>query len=232
MDSIVAFTRKSSYHTFIFGALSVALLRQVGSFKTNQAFISRFYLTSRYLRLSPTMSVKRVAHTSTSDLIDADPIYDVNKSEMGDTMKITRSVRPYIQNFQTYAKGRWVGREVQDVLLKEFGGHTPDYWINALINGHIRVNSQKVPLDYRFRNSDRLLHRTHRHEPPVFGEIELIGETEDILAVSKPPSMPMHACGAYRYNSLENILKFQPIIESQPNLYLVHRLDRLKNSFI
>lgn len=66
----------------------------------------------------------------------------------------------------------------------------------------------------------------YRHEPPVFGDIEFIGTSPDYLAVSKPPSMPMHPCGAYRHNSLENILSNEPIIENQPELFLVHRLDR------
>ena len=41
-------------------------------------------------------------------------------------------------------------------------------------------------------NSDRVVHRTHRHEPPVKGVVQLVGETEDLMAVCKPASMPMH----------------------------------------
>ena len=72
----------------------------------------------------------------------------------------------------------------------------------------------------------------HRHEPPVFGKIEYVGETENLFAVCKPPSMPMHPSGAYRHNSLEFILKNDPIIEKQPSFHLVHRLDRVTSGLV
>jgi tRNA pseudouridine synthase 9 len=65
-----------------------------------------------------------------------------------------------------------------------------------------------------------------RHEPPVFGELVLVGESDDIVAISKPPSLPMHPCGAYRHNSLEYILKREHLVANQPILSIVHRLDR------
>ncbi len=45
-----------------------------------------------------------------------------------------------------------------------------------------------------------------RHEPPIVGNIHFIQETEDLIAVCKPASLPMHPCGAYRHNSLTSIL--------------------------
>lgn len=121
------------------------------------------------------------------------------------------------------------------------------YWDNAIRCGHVRINNNVVTNSYVIRNSDALLHRTHRstancnpselltvfhafllfrHEPPVFGNITYVGETEKYFAVCKPPSLPMHPCGAYRYNTLEYILKNDPLSETQPSLNLVHRLDR------
>ena len=61
----------------------------------------------------------------------------------------------------------------------------------------------------------------------MFGEVLLVGETTDILAVCKPPSLPMHPCGAYRHNSLEYIMRNEKLVANQPNLLVVHRLDRL-----
>ena len=48
------------------------------------------------------------------------------------------------------------------------------------------------PESYRFRHSDAMLHRTHRHEPSVKGHVRFVGETDTLLAVSKPPSIPCH----------------------------------------
>ena len=73
---------------------------------------------------------------------------------------------------------------------------------------------------------DKLIHKTHRHEPPVQGSLELIGETDEYVAVNKPASMTMHPCGAYFHNSLTHILKYENIIKNKSDLLLVHRLDR------
>lgn len=51
------------------------------------------------------------------------------------------------------------------------------------------------------------------------------------MAVSKPPSLPMHPCGAYRHNSLEYILKREHLVPNQPTLSVVHRLDRYTCAF-
>lgn len=144
-----------------------------------------------------------------------------------------RSVKPYVHTFQTFAKGRWLGRQLLEVVSREFGGHPQSYWEGAIDNGHIRINDKAVPRTYVIKNSDRLIHCTHRHEPPVFGEIAFVGETSSLFAVSKPASIPMHACGAYRFNSLEYVLKHDPIVANQPtNLLLVHRLDRVTSGVV
>jgi hypothetical protein len=137
-----------------------------------------------------------------------------------------RSVIPYVHEFTTHAKGRWVGREIIEVLTREFGGHPKEYWDNAITRGHVRINDKIVADQYRFKNNDAMLHRTHRHEPSIAGVIEFVGDTDSLMAVSKPPSIPVHPCGAYRFNSLMYILAKEPMIANQPVLFLVHRLDR------
>jgi len=44
--------------------------------------------------------------------------------------------------------------------------------------------------------------------------------------------MPMHPCGAYRDNSLIHVLKREPLVENQPELHLVHRLDRVTSGVV
>lgn len=73
-----------------------------------------------------------------------------------------RHVKPYVQVHSTFAKGRWIGRELLEVLTREFGGHPLIYWQNAILRGHIQVNRQIVSTDYKFKNSDAFLHRVHR----------------------------------------------------------------------
>ena len=116
-----------------------------------------------------------------------------------ETLANGRSVRyvvPYVQEYRTFAKGRWIGREILEVLsstlfsifllfsiskystlksimqytifinssipLAEFGSHPIDYWTRAIANGYVRVNRTLISANAKFRNSDELLHKTHR----------------------------------------------------------------------
>ncbi|KAI9920694.1 hypothetical protein PsorP6_002582 [Peronosclerospora sorghi] len=73
--------------------------------------------------------------------------------------------------------------------------------------------------------------KAHRHEPPVSAdEISVVYEDDDLLAVTKPPSIPTHPCGAYRHNSLHSIL--QATRPDHPQLHIVHRLDRLTSGVV
>lgn len=143
-----------------------------------------------------------------------------------------RYVAPYVFEFTTFAKGRWLGRELFEVLSREFGGQSKDYWINAIKLGNVRINNRIVNHDHKFRNGDAMLHRTHRHEPPIVGEITFVGETDKYMAINKPASLPVHPCGAYKYNSLTCILQKEPLIPNQPHLHLVHRLDRVTSGLM
>ena len=144
-----------------------------------------------------------------------------------------RYVTPYIHEFKTFAKGRWIGKELYAVITKEFGGGLDDsYWAKAIEQGQVKINNNKVTQNYIIRQSDSFTHLTHRHEPPVIGDIEFVGENDDILAVSKPASMPVHPCGAYRQNSLTYILSVEPFTPSQPPLHLVHRIDRVTSGLL
>ena len=75
-----------------------------------------------------------------------------------------RHVRPYVYEFRTNAKGRWVGRTLLDVFTTEFGAYPYDYYHHAIISGRISVNNSKVSPDYVVRSGDLIIHSTHRHE--------------------------------------------------------------------
>ena len=73
-----------------------------------------------------------------------------------------RYVIPHIHEYKTFAKGRWLGRELLDVLLNEFGGLPKDYWLHAIDNGLVRINNKVVTPNYVIQNSDAFVHKTHR----------------------------------------------------------------------
>lgn len=142
-----------------------------------------------------------------------------------------RLVKPYVYEFHTYAKQRWLGRELLSMFSEEFGANTPEYYRMAIRSGRITVNGKIVVPETIVRDRDYILHVAHRHEPPVLGqEIKIVYEDDDMLVVDKPPSMPTHACGAYRHNSLHSILcQLRPDIKQ---LNVVHRLDRLTSGVV
>ena len=147
-----------------------------------------------------------------------------------------RLIVPYLYNFTSYAKARWVGRSVLDVYTKEFGGYPPSYYEMAIRQGHILVSDQKVDPSYIIKATDVLVHCVHRHEPGVAvctneaPFVKIVGETDDILAIDKPGTLPIHPCGGYHQNSLIKILEKES--SRFGKLYAIHRLDRLTGGLV
>lgn len=75
----------------------------------------------------------------------------------------------------------------------------------------------------------------HRHEPAVAVGLDappyfrIVAETDEIVAIDKPASIPIHACGAYHRNSLMAILGYETRLGK---LYTIHRLDRLTSGLV
>ena len=63
-----------------------------------------------------------------------------------------RYVKPYIHEYTTHAKGRWIHRNILDVLSKEFGAYPQSYWSKAIQNGNVLVNGNAVTEEYQFKN--------------------------------------------------------------------------------
>ena len=70
------------------------------------------------------------------------------------------------------------------------------------------MNNKNVDLDYTIKDGDFILHRTVREETPIYKDSpSVIKETNEYLIVNKPSSMPVHACGNFKYNTLQAILE-------------------------
>ena len=85
-------------------------------------------------------------------------------------------------------------------------------------------------LDVKLKNGDKIVHRTHRHEPPVLGGPIEAHVDENYVIVSKPSTIPVHPCGAYYHNTLIHILR-----KERPELWplnVVHRIDRLTSGLV
>lgn len=142
-----------------------------------------------------------------------------------------RYIEPYEFVFETHAKGRWMGRSVMEVFLKEFKMYSQEYYIKAFEDGRITINDEKSTGDYILGNNDRIRHTTTYVENPVLADpVKVLHDADDIIVVSKPSSIPIHPCGAYRHNSL--IFMVERMLEMGHAPLPTHRIDRLTSGLV
>lgn len=147
-----------------------------------------------------------------------------------------RHVRPYYKRSKLFVKGRWVGKTVLEVLVKEFRTFDKDYYVQAIKNGRFKL-VRKVrgdstvldPLTTVIKSGDILETMIHQHEPPVRawkGELPaIVHEDESMLVVDKPCGIPVHPTGSYNVNSLTEVIKTGR--KDITKLYPCHRLDKV-----
>ncbi|CAD5214427.1 unnamed protein product [Bursaphelenchus xylophilus] len=136
-----------------------------------------------------------------------------------------RYCSPYWGIYKTETKGRWVGRRLVEVFQTEFLSFNPDYIVAAVRRGRVLINGKQMTnLDHLLKLGEKIEHIAHRHEHPVLDvPIEILAETDDLLVVNKPSSMPVHACGNYKIHTVLGLLwKLHGIA----GLRVLHRLDR------
>ncbi|XP_059485319.1 pseudouridylate synthase RPUSD2-like isoform X2 [Neocloeon triangulifer] len=141
-----------------------------------------------------------------------------------------RKVYPYYFTFTTFTKGRWVGEKILDVFAREFRAHPAEEYERCIKAGTLTVNYDAVDIDYRLKHNDLLANIVHRHETPILAKrIQLVHVDEELVALDKPCSLPVHPCGRYRHNTVVFILAKEYNLR---NLRTIHRLDRLTSGLL
>jgi RluA family pseudouridine synthase len=141
-----------------------------------------------------------------------------------------RYIKPYHYQMKVFAKGRWFGKPLLDVVTQEFKAYDRAYNAQAIEAGVIQLNGQNTTPDRLVRCHDVLTHRLHRHEPPVVGAaISIVSQTDDLVVVNKPASIPVHPTGRFRRNTVLLIMAKE---HGMTNLHPVHRLDRLTSGVL
>ncbi|KAF9180178.1 hypothetical protein BGZ51_006405 [Haplosporangium sp. Z 767] len=154
------------------------------------------------------------------DLKDAQYYYDND----------LRKIKPYFFKYQTYAKGRWLGRTLIEVFDTEFRDRDHAFYERAIRDGRIRINGATVTQDYIIKNSDVVAHDIHRHEPPVANlPVRVVRQDDGVIIVDKPSSIPVHPSGRYRHNTVLHILMKE---QGFKDLFPVNRLDRLTSGLM
>lgn len=113
------------------------------------------------------------------------------------------------------------------------------------------VCDKEVRTDYQIKDSDVLTHTVHRHEPAVAVStaanqpknaessacnsprklVKIVAETDEVIALDKPGTLPIHPCGGYHKNALLGLLEEDEETKSQ-SFYTIHRLDRLTSGLV
>ncbi|KAH9971776.1 pseudouridine synthase [Russula compacta] len=143
-----------------------------------------------------------------------------------------RKIAPYWYPYTTMAKGRWLDREILEIVSTEFRDRSIEYYRYALESGVTTINGKVAKPDTIVRNGDRIENIVHRHEPPVTSKpVKILHEDREreFIVIDKPGSIPVHATGRYFYLSLVEILQRE---FGYPKVYTVNRLDRLTSGLM
>eukprot|EP01138_Halocafeteria_seosinensis_P001127 gb/GECG01001153.1/.p1 GENE.gb/GECG01001153.1/~~gb/GECG01001153.1/.p1 ORF type:complete len:623 (+),score=68.55 gb/GECG01001153.1/:1-1869(+) len=121
-------------------------------------------------------------------------------------------VQGYFFTYHCNVKKRWIGRNLFDIFTTDFGRHSEKYVDKALSKGAFCVEFKgkrsRGTHQTQCRDSQVVYHRILRFEPPVLPEWpKVIAETDELMVIVKPPSMPLHPCGGYNELSISPMLK-------------------------
>lgn len=96
-------------------------------------------------------------------------------------------------------------------------------WQKRIEGGEVLVRGRTVRPAYRLRTGDQLhFYHPPQVEPEVDTDIYPIWRLGAVMAVYKPPNLPMHENGPYRHNTFSRLVTQ----ELGPEWSAVHRLDR------
>ncbi len=109
-------------------------------------------------------------------------------------------------------------------LANHFKFLTRNMWQDKIKAGEVFINQESIAKNsYKLRKGDQITYYYPiEREPQVDCRLNLLWESNDILAVYKPPGLPMHENGPFRHQTFAKFLKDQFGTEWSA----VHRLDK------
>lgn len=136
-------------------------------------------------------------------------------------------VVPYVYDFTVYAKHRWAGLTLAEALSREYLGYPPAYIRWAIEQGLVLIEGECGAAGRILRQGQRVRQIVHRHEIPVpavtLDALNIV-DHGSLVSMCKPAGWPCHPGGAYRRNSLSELLREVSGLE---RISLLYRLDRV-----
>ncbi|KAH8994581.1 hypothetical protein EDB92DRAFT_1850051 [Lactarius akahatsu] len=130
-----------------------------------------------------------------------------------------RKIAPYWYPYTTMAtgKGRWLDREILEIVSTEFRDRSIEYYRYALESGVTTIDGKIAKPGTIVRNGDRIENVVHRHEPPVTSRpVKILHEDREseFIVIDKPGSIILQREFGYQ------------------KVYTVNRLNRLTSGLM
>ena len=160
----------------------------------------------------------------------------------------------YSTEFGSYPESYYIAAIQQDRILVSDQRVDLDYKIlekdvlTHMVHRHEPAVAVSVCPTLRMKNNatgtnNSEMSHVDDFEPEPTSLITVVDETDDLLIVDKPGTLPVHPCGGYHLNSLIRILEEgntangtvtipDTASNSQKQFYTIHRLDRLTSGLV
>ncbi len=121
------------------------------------------------------------------------------------------------------------GQRIDNYLLRVCKGVPKSHVYRILRSGEVRVNSKRVPPEYRLQSGDEVrvpplrLGAEVKPAVPVGREYRIVHEDDGLLVVDKPAGMAVHGGSGVSFGVIEQLRRQRPQARF---LELAHRLDR------
>lgn len=121
------------------------------------------------------------------------------------------------------------GQRIDNYLLRVCKGVPKSHVYRILRSGEVRVNSKRVPPEYRLQSGDEVrvpplrLGAEVKPAVPVGREYRIVHEDDSLLVVDKPAGMAVHGGSGVSFGVIEQLRRQRPQARF---LELAHRLDR------
>ena len=111
-----------------------------------------------------------------------------------------------------------------EFLVSKFKYLSREEWAERITSGKVLVNGHGASPGQPLRAGDEVAYTTNAwEEPAVKTDYRVVYEDDQLLVVSKPAPLPVHAIGAYFRNTLMYLLRRDR--PEAKDFHLVHRLD-------
>lgn len=130
---------------------------------------------------------------------------------------------PYVNYRPMNVSAKFDQRPLFEFLLSLHPDLDLEHWKQSCQEGRVRYKDQPLQFDQTVRAGWRIYHLVpNTVEPTVSNAVEFLYEDEGLIAISKPAPLPMHPCGRYNKNTLQQFLRTTYPHET---LRILHRLD-------